>query len=144
MQVPQFVLVFVLALAGAGCMKPNPLIYTLGDGGEDATGSETGDGDGDPGDGDPLLPDMLAGESCEQLGPLEPLAISCGECLAADCCDLVLACVDVGECLCLADCVIEGGSPGTCKNTCSGVSPGQIDELAPLLECATTACNQAC
>jgi hypothetical protein len=167
MKVPQSVLVFVLALAG--CMKPNPLIYTLtlGDDDEaDASDSETGDGDGDPGDGDPgdgdgdpgdgdpgdgdlddgdpELQDMPGSESCEPLAPLAPLEIACGECLATGCCDLVLACADVDECLCLANCVLEGGSPGKCKNSCGGVQPGELDELGPLLACANAACDDAC
>jgi hypothetical protein len=145
MQAPQSVLVLVLALTG--CMKPNPLVYTLGNAGDDATDSETGDpGDGDPGDGngDPVLADMPGSESCEAIKPIEPLALSCGECLASDCCDPVLACANVDECLCLADCVLEGGSPGKCKNSCGGVSPGELDELGPLLACANAACDDAC
>jgi hypothetical protein len=128
----------LLALALVGCMKPNPLIYTLGD-----AGSETGDGDADqedPSEAESVLPDLASGE-CE---PVEGFELGCGECLELDCCVPALACAEVDECLCLADCVLGGGSPGACKQVCGGVSPSEIDELEPLLECATAACDQAC
>jgi hypothetical protein len=135
MQVRQSALALVFALAG--CMKPNPLIYTLGDG-EDATGSETVD-DGDPAES--ALPDLAGGEVCE---PLDTFDMACGECLALNCCDLASTCAGIDECLCLADCTLGGASVGTCKNACGGVSPNDIDELEPLLECATAACDGAC
>jgi hypothetical protein len=134
----------LLALALTGCMKPNPLIYTLGEADEQA-GSESGDGDDDDDDDDAeaesVLPDLPSGQMCE---PLDPFGVGCGECLALDCCELALACAEVDECLCLADCVLGGGNPGSCKNECGGVTPSEIDELEPLLECAISACDQAC
>jgi hypothetical protein len=146
MQIRQSVPLVFAALALAGCMKPNPLIYTLGgDSGEHDAGD--GDaGDGDPDDGDPdesgsALSDMPGDEVCE---PLEAFDPGCNDCLELDCCDLARACADVDECLCMADCVFAGGSPGTCKNGCGGVSPSEIDELTPLLDCATAACQPAC
>lgn len=138
MQLRRSMLVFVLALAG--CMKPNPLIYTLGDEGEDATGSESDD-EGDPSES--TLPDHATEAMCEPLDMFEP---ACGECLALDCCDLALACAGIDECLCLADCVLAGASLGSCKNGCD-VSPSELDDIAeldPLLACATPACEQAC
>jgi hypothetical protein len=137
-----------LALALVGCMKPNPLVYTLGDDSETATGSETADDDDDDDGGssaaESTLPDLANAEVCAPLDLSDPFEPACSECLALDCCDLVLACAGVDECLCLAGCRIEGGSPGSCKNACGGVSPGDVDELEPLLACATTACDQAC
>jgi hypothetical protein len=139
MQVRTIALVFMLALAG--CMKPNPLIYTLGDDGQDATGSESAD-NGDPAES--ALPDFADGEVCEPLDTFDMLDMACAECLELDCCDLALACAGIDECLCLADCTLGGGSPGNCKNACGGVSSSDIDELEPLLECATAACDGAC
>jgi hypothetical protein len=141
MQARQSVLVFVLALTG--CMKPNPLIYTLGDAGDDASGSDTVD-EGDPAEAESTLPDHAAGEMCEPLESFGSLGMQCGECLALDCCDLALVCAGIDECLCLADCMLGGASLGTCKNACGGVLPSDIDELDPLLECATAACDEAC
>jgi hypothetical protein len=138
MQVRQSALALVFALAG--CMKPNPLIYTLGDG-EDATGSETIN-EGDPAES--ALPDLAGGEVCEPLDTFDMFDMACGECLALDCCDLALTCAGIDECLCLADCTLGGASVGTCKNACGGVSPNEINELEPLLECATAACDDAC
>jgi hypothetical protein len=133
----------LLVLLLAGCMKPNPLIYTLG---EDATDSESSDedsGDGDPGDGDSGqtmmdMPELQCGES------LEPVEVDCGECLSLDCCEFALACAEVDQCLCLADCMLGGGSPGACKNTCGGVLASDVDELQPVLDCAALHCEQAC
>lgn len=135
MQVRQSALVLVFTLAG--CMKPNPLIYTLGD----ESGSEAVD-DGDPAES--TLPDVADGDVCEPLDTFDRFDMACGECLALDCCDLVLACAGIDECLCLADCTLGGASVGTCKNACGGVLPSEIDELEPLLECATAACDGAC
>jgi hypothetical protein len=139
MQVRHSALVLVFTLAG--CMKPNPLIYTLGDG-EDASGSDTENADGDPAES--TLPDFTDGDVCEPLDTFDTFDMACGECLALDCCDLALACAGIDECLCLADCMIGGASVGTCKNACGGVLPSDIDELEPLLECATAACDAAC
>jgi hypothetical protein len=139
MQVRQtLTLLFTLALVG--CMKPNPLIYTLG---EDSTGSETGDGDAGDGDsGETQAPiDMPDGELCE---PFEPFELGCGECVALGCCEVALACAGVDECLCLADCMLGGASAGSCKQGCAGAKADSIDELQPLLDCASSTCEQEC
>jgi hypothetical protein len=141
MQVYPFAL--VLALTLAGCMKPNPLVHTLGDEGDDATSSEV-DGDGDPAESDSPLPDFATSQMCESIESYDSLDLECSECLGLECCDLALACAGIDECLCLADCMIGGASLGTCKNVCDVAAPNDIDELEPLLECATAACEQSC
>jgi hypothetical protein len=139
MQVRQSV-PLVLAALTLACMKPNPLIYTLGDEDADEHDPDAEDAD-DADEAESMLPDMPDAEVCE---PFESFEAACGECLALDCCDLALACADVDECLCLAECMLDGGSPGMCKSDCGNVPPAEISELAPLLECADAACQPAC
>ncbi len=143
MPVGQKVLIWwVLALGG--CMKPNPLLYTLGG---DSTDSESGDGDsgdGETGDGDSaaaMPTDVLEEAKCEPLDPFEP---GCGECLALACCDLALACTLAEQCPCLAECKLRGGNNNTCRDECGGVKPKDVAELEPLLECASSSCAQEC
>lgn len=137
-------LVFLLAIAG--CMKPNPLIYTLGqdsgDGDGDPSSAEMGDGDGDSGEAEAAPMDLADGEACE---PFEaPFETGCGECLVQGCCELAVACAEVDACLCLAACLLEGGSKNECRSECDDVKPKDLAELDPLLECAAASCEQEC
>ena len=137
----------VLVFASAGlvaCMKPNPLLYTLGEDDETGTGTTT---DSDTGDdetsetGEPEgLPSMpmpdLGSPSCAPFEDFEP---ACGACLADNCCELTAECVADSACLCLVTCTASGGSNGTCSQEC-GVKPKD----APLFEMVRACADQAC
>jgi hypothetical protein len=168
------VLAFALGIGAAapGCMKPNPLVYMLGDGdGDDDGESESessgdgdgdtessgdGDGDGDTessgdgdGDGDetstPELLDMPSEETTDgnECAPLDAFAPECGTCLGTTCCELALACEAIEDCACLASCLHAGGNNGLCKTACNGTK-ADMPELDPVLACMDDACEAEC
>jgi hypothetical protein len=129
------------------CMKPNPLIYTLGDDdtgmSDESDSGESDSGDSDSGDSDssevPL--DVQTDQVCTSVAPYEP---ACGTCLASSCCDLLSACNELDDCSCLAACLLAGGSNGACKQSCDGAQASDIAELSALLDCATDSCAADC
>jgi hypothetical protein len=130
-----------VALCSVACMKPNPLIYTLGGSeteGEDET--ETGDGDGD-GDGTSQVSADLPYASCDAAAPYEP---ACASCLADSCCAVVEACSADDDCVCLATCLLAGGTSGKCKNECGGAKADEIPQLQAMLDCAGGSCTSEC
>lgn len=147
----------LLAVSLLGCMKPNPLVYTLGnadddtgdtgmsgESGESETGSDpAGDGDGEPGNDESshAALDLGSDPVCGSVEPYEP---ACGSCLSAGCCDLLAACAELDDCPCLAACMLAGGNNGSCKNACNGTHPNSVPQLPPLLDCAADACDADC
>ena len=133
-----------LSLVQLGCMKPNPLIYTLDDGLGDEGDSDASDtSEGDTGEGQAPLPD-LAGDEALTCAALDEFDAACGACVGASCCELALECAAIEDCACLADCLLGGGASGACKNACGGTSPANVTELELLLTCASDLCEPAC
>jgi hypothetical protein len=137
-------LALMLGAAAPGCMKPNPLVYTLGDGDSESSGDDDAHGDGD-GTNTPGLPDMASGETTDgnACAPLEAFEPACESCLGTSCCELALGCEAIDDCPCLASCVHAGGSSGACKNACNGTK-ADMPELDPLLACMDEACESQC
>lgn len=146
-----------VSLLPLACMKPNPLIDTLGDGddetgetgmpgesGESETGNQDpGDGDGESGNDDSSHVDLDLG-SDPVCGSVEPFEPACSSCLAGGCCELLSACAEADDCACLAACMLAGGNNGACKNACNGTHPNSVPQLSPLLDCAAGICDADC
>ncbi|KIG15266.1 hypothetical protein DB30_05810 [Enhygromyxa salina] len=164
---PMFcVLVLALGSGASTCMKPNPLIYAVAEAGTESGGDSESSGDSESGSdsesgGDsesedstesggedeqdtefPQIPDVADSEP-NTCAPLDAFNPECGMCLGSSCCELALACEAVEDCPCLAACLFEGGSNGTCKNACNGTK-ADMPELDPLLDCMDELCDAAC
>lgn len=128
------------ALALVGCMKPNPYVERFGQADGESGGESENDAgsDGDRDDDDHPLPDW-AGDDGQSCAPLDGLASACATCMSASCCAAANSCVNAEPCECLATCVLDGESPGGCKNQC-GAKPQDVPELALLLACLDESC----
>ena len=110
-----------------------------GDGG-DGDGDPSGDGDGDPpgdGDGDG---DGVVEYAC---GLYDAEGTACDMCLAENCCDQGLTCLEDDGCTCLALCVLGGDNLGACMQTCgedAALSPG----YGELMSCRSSKCSMSC
>jgi hypothetical protein len=87
------------------------------DGGGDDGSSDGGgdDGSSDSG-GDDGSSDGDDGGAC----PEDPADDECRVCVKANCCTHWATCQADDICQCTLDCVLEGNSPGSCKNPCGG------------------------
>ena len=132
----QFTITLAAALTLVACMKPNPYAEAFKQADGDSHGDGDGDGDGD-GESGPL-PDW-AGDAGQSCAPLDGLTSVCATCISASCCAAADLCVDAEPCECLVACVLDGGSPGGCKNEC-GAKPDDVPEVAVLLACADDSC----
>ncbi|HLT34972.1 MAG TPA: hypothetical protein VK034_01770, partial [Enhygromyxa sp.] len=114
-----------------------------GDPGDDDPGDDgDGDGEADP-DDDPLPPPDLGDQDPGPCAPFQGFETECAECLSDECCEAAAACSEAPDCECLAACDLGGGSIGYCKAHC-GTAPGEVPELAVLLECAAFSCGNKC
>jgi hypothetical protein len=115
-----------LGLLGFGCAEDEPKTTgnfstgnvdteTSTDGGTTISGDgdgDSGDGDGDSGDGDG------DGDGDPNLCPDEPGDDACTLCVKDACCLELIECDADADCVCMRDCVDEGGSNNQCKNMC--------------------------
>jgi hypothetical protein len=83
-----------------------------GDSGDGDGDGDSGDGDGDSGDGDG------DGDGDPNLCPDEPGDDACTLCVKDACCLELIECDADADCVCMRDCVDEGGSNNQCKNMC--------------------------
>lgn len=130
-------LALTLALPTA-CMKPNPYAEELAeDGGEDS-GEDTGeDESGEP------LPDFPANDGEGSCGDALGFDEACTACLAEGCCAAAFACAGDPDCACLSDCLLAGGTTGSCNKACDAKLT-KVETVEPLLACIDDSCPMAC
>ena len=113
---------------------------TTGDGDGDTT---TGDGDGDTttGDGDGDTTTTGDGDG-DAMCPLEPEDTECDMCVKESCCAELMACEADETCVCITDCVAEGGNELQCGLDCGvmGVNQAALN----LTTCTSTNCLTPC
>lgn len=161
------VLVAVLPLQLAACLKPNPLALELADDATSETstseastsdastsessadtsedgpgsemGSETGEGSDATTEATTDAPADLPADTGNECSAPPEFAPDCGACLTMSCCTSLVPCADDFVCVCLADCLFAGGSNNECRMLC-GEKPADVEPLAPLLSCASQDC----
>jgi hypothetical protein len=133
------ILVLAPGLLGLACLKPNPLVEQLAEGGDTGTetDAETDATDDSESDDSGSSSGDLPG-TCTQ--PAE-LTLACGTCLAEHCCDALEQCS--ATCTCVLACILAGDPELKCKTEC-GATPNAVPELDPLLECMDVGCSEAC
>jgi hypothetical protein len=105
-----------------------------GDGDSGDGDGDSGDGDGDSGDGD--------GDGDPNMCPDEPGDDACTLCVKDACCPEVIACEADADCVCMRDCVDEGGSNNQCKNMCD--IQGSNQNFQAFDGCVDDSCQADC
>jgi hypothetical protein len=105
-----------------------------GDSGDGDGDGDTGDGDGDTGDGD--------GDGDPDLCPPAPGDDACTLCVKGACCIEVTACDADPDCICMRDCIDEGGSNNQCKNMCD--IQGSNENYQAFNGCVDDFCQAEC
>jgi hypothetical protein len=70
--------------------------------------------------------------------------MACETCVKTMCCTEYTACYMDPDCECLADCLVEGQTPGACGTQCGVAQPLTQASFMPVVACAQGPCMASC